>query len=162
MSVMKSSVFSLFALTLVWVILSEAFSPRVIITGIIASVICLYFCRKHLPSSKLGNVSFFRMALYPFYLIGQIYLSAFTVIKIILTGAKVDVIETDTTITNKFLRDVLSISITLTPGSILLDSEGEKITVLRLRGKNAVDDDRETAGALLKGKLEKALLKIQK
>jgi len=159
---MISSIFTALALTFVWIILNESFSPATIITGIVISIGCVYFSHKYLPAKKIGNVNFLRLALYPFYLIGQVYLSAFVVIKIILTGAKVDVVEVDTKITNDFLKDVLSISITLTPGSILLYLRGEKITVLRLRGINATDENREITGDLLKGKLEKMLLKIQK
>lgn len=155
-------IFRVIALTSVWIILSENFSLVSAITGIVISIGCIYFFHRNLPVNKIGNVNFFRLAAYPFYLIGQIYLSGFTVMKMILFGAKVDVIEADTKITNGFLKDLLSISITLTPGSIFLDQQGEKLTVLRLKKIDAIDDTAESAGDLLKGKLERALLKIQK
>jgi len=145
-----------------WVVLSGSFSQVAVITGIVVSVCCLYFSRKYLPSNKTGKVSFLKLALYPFYLIGQIYISAFYVMKIILTGAKVDIIEADTKITNEFLRNVLSISITLTPGSIMLDLNDGRLFILWLRGINDIDMDTESAGELIKGKLEKKLLKAQR
>jgi len=159
---MKSGIFIVIALTFAWVILSENFSPASIAIGIFVSATCLFFSRKYLPANERGNFNVFWLILYPFYLIGQIYLSAFTVIKAIFTGVKVDVIEVDTKLTNMFLKNVLAMSITLTPGSILLDLKGEKITALRLRGINDANKGMENAGDLLKGKLEKALLKIQR
>jgi len=150
------------ALTLLWIILSENVSTFIIITGVAVSLLCLYFSRKYLPINKMSNVRFFRLGLYLLYLIGQVYVSAVYVIRIILVGAKVEIIQTDTEITNEFLNNVLSVSITLTPGSILLDSKNGRITVLWLKGKNDPDVDTEKAGEIIKGKLEKKLLKVQK
>ena len=107
-------------------------------------------------------MSFSKLALFPFFLVRQVYLSAFVVIKIILTGAKVDVIEVDTKLESEFLRLVLSVAVTLTPGSILLELKDKKLVILRLRGVNEADADVENARDLIKEKLENRLLKAQR
>jgi len=130
--------------------------------GIAVSVGCLYFYQKFIPASEARDVSFSKLALFPFFLVRQVYLSAFVVIKIILTGAKVDVIEVDTKLESEFLRLVLSVAVTLTPGSILLELKDKKLVILRLRGVNEADADVENARDLIKEKLENRLLKAQR
>lgn len=158
----KSSVFIVIALAFIWVILSGSFSLLTIAIGIAISISCLYVYKKFIPASEEHDVSYFKLALFPLFLARQIYLSAFVVIKIILTGAKVDVIEVDTKLESEFLRLILSVSVTLTPGSILLELKDRKLVILRLRGINEVDADVENVKDLIKEKLEKRLLKAQR
>jgi multicomponent Na+:H+ antiporter subunit E len=149
------------ALTLVWVLLSERLSVFVVVTGIAASILCLSFSRRYLPFKEITNVRFKKLVTYPFYLIGQVYLSGFYVIRIIITGARVDMAEFKTDISNEFLRVILANSITLTPGSILLDLKGDTLTALWLR-KKSDPAGHENVGEILKGGLEKRLLKAEK
>ena len=77
----------------------------------------------------------------------------------ILFGAKAEIIEVNTKIEDEALRVILSDSITLTPGSIMLDLTDDKIIVLWLRGRN---NKIENAEAFVKGALEEKLLKTTK
>ena len=82
--------------------------------------------------------------------------------KMILFGKpRADILETHTTITNRALRVILADSVTLTPGSVLLDLSEDKITVVMLRDKRDSENP-ENADELIKGGLEKKLLKAQK
>ena len=157
----KNSIYLITLLTLVWVVLCEELSVRVVATGIVTSAGCICFCRKYLPLSTITGVNFLKLGMYPFYLIGQIYLAGIDAIKLIIKGAKVDIIEVKTKITNDFLRVILANSITLTPGTVSLDLNGESITVLWLRDKTSGSEDMDNAGELIKGKLERKLLKSQ-
>ena len=65
-------------------------------------------------------------------------------------------------ISNSFLQTILANSITIVPGSISLDLKGDTITVLRFIEKTNVPKDPEIAGEMLKGKLEKTLLKMER
>ena len=96
-----------------------------------------------------------------FYLLKEIYVAGFHVIGIILKGqARTDIVQVRTKITNESLRIVLADSITLTPGSVLLDLTGDTITVVWLRG---VDEPEEVTNQekLIMGGLEDALIKAQ-
>jgi len=157
----KNNIYSIAALILVWIVLRETFSLFTVIIGAVLSIACVYFYHKYLPLKRIKNVKFPRLAFYVFYLIGQIYLAGFYVIKLIILGAKADVIELKTKVTNDSLKVLLADSITLTPGSILLDLENENITLLCLKEKNDTRD-LEAMDNFLKGRLENQLLKVQK
>ena len=145
----------------IWIILSESFTFFNIVSGIIISIGCLYISTKLLPAQKIKNVKVYRLSFYLFYLIGQIYISAFKVIKLIFTGAEVNIVTLKTRLSNSFLQTVLANSITLPPGTISLELKDNTITVLRLKSKKDTMDD-ETVGELIKNKFEKILLKMQK
>ena len=154
----KNSIYIIVALAIVWIILREQFSLFDVVAGLALGVACLYFYRKFLPLGDIQNVSFLKLIGYPFYLIGQIYLSGWYVIKIIFTGARVEVVDIDTTLKNDTLRVILADSITLTPGSILLELKDNILTLLWLRSINAPEST-ENAGTMLKSGLEDMLLK---
>ena len=158
---MKRSAFAVVALTVVWLIFTENFSVINAAVGAFISVGCLYFVGRFLPLKGQDNVDFGKLATFPFYLIAQIYVAGFHVIKIVLAGSKVDIVTLDTKITDEALRVILVDSITLTPGSILLDLDKEKITLLWIRDKN-LPGDQKTADEQLKSRLENRLLKAQK
>ena len=158
----RNTVWTILLLTVIWVILSESLTVFSVLTGIGISVLCTYFCYRFLPFPRITNINFFRLALFPFYLIGEVYLSAFNAIKLILTGANVDAIEIKTQISSNFLRTLLANSITLTPCTVSLELNDDTITVLMLTGKTNSRRDTENTVASIKNKLEKMLLKAQK
>ena len=157
----KSGIYATIALTFLWVLLREEFSVSTVIIGFIVSAACMFYSQKYLPLEKIADVNFFKLIFYPIYLLGQIYWAGFYVIKIILTGAKIDIVEIDTKIKSNTLRVILADSITLTPGSILLDLTDDKITLVWLRPKNSPVPC-EGDGDKIKGHMEKTLLKAQK
>jgi multicomponent Na+:H+ antiporter subunit E len=161
MTLGKANVFTMAALLLVWILLVGSVTPRAIITGLAVSAVAMFFMAKFLPFQGLAHVNFLKLATYPFFLIGQIYAAGFQVIKIILKGPKVAIVTVTTKIEAEALRILLVDSITLTPGSILLELNGDQITLLWIRDKNAPPDP-QAADRLLKDKLERRLLKAQK
>jgi len=158
----KGNVIIVMALTFVWIILVESLSIVAISTGITISVACVFFAKKYLPLDKIRGVNFSKLATYPFFLIGQIFSSSIYVSKIILFGAKTDIVEVETSIENDSLRVMLADSVTLTPGSLLLELQDGKMTILWLRGKNAPDVTQVAdANIQIMGKLEDRLAKAQ-
>jgi multisubunit Na+/H+ antiporter MnhE subunit len=91
-----------------------------------------------------------------------VYIAGFLALRVVLTGAHVEIVEVKTEITNKFLRTILVNSITLVPGSVSLDLQDDAITVLWLQKKTEGSSNIENAGELIKGKLERMLRKMQK
>jgi len=157
-----NTLYAIFLLTAVWVILCENFSLFSVITGVIISAGCLLFCRKLLPFPKIKSINLFRLAIYFLYLITQMYLAGILIIKIILTGADTDVIKVKTQIKSGFLRTLLANSITLIPGTVSLDAQDGAITVLHFKEKADQSRNPEKIGQEIKGGLEKMLLKMQK
>ena len=161
----KGKVVVILALAVVWMILIESFSWIGILSGIAIGIGCVFFSGHYLPLAKIKGVNFNKLITYPFYLIGQVFLSATYVSKIIFKGAKTDIVEIDTNIENDSIRVMLADSVTLTPGSVILELDGEKMTVLwlRERGSPEIEDiEKSVVAEKIMGKLEKRLIKAQK
>lgn len=150
------------ALTCVWVLLLEGFTVAIILSGLFFSAVVLIFCNKALPMGKISNVRFTKLAIYPFFLIGQIYVAGFHVIKLIFTGTDVEIIQVKTEIENESLRILLVDSVTLTPGSILIGMEGKEFSLLWLKGKRDHNLSVEERDYAIKGKLEKWLIRAER
>jgi len=139
----------------------ESFSAVAIGVGLAISIGCVVFSHRYLPLAKIKGVDFGKLATYPFFLVGQIFSAGIYVSKIILCGARTDIVQARTGLTNDSLRIMLADSVTLTPGSLLLEIKGEEMTILWLRNKddpdveNTVGIDKQIMGKL-EGKLEKA------
>jgi len=148
-------------LTVIWIIFREEFSLFSIVVGIVICIGCIAYSRYFLPLNKIVGVNYARLFLYVFDLIWQIYLSGFYVINMIIRGkARADIVSVKTSITNETLRVILADSITLTPGSILLDLTEDNITVVVLMSKE--DPEIDDPDTLVKGNLEEKLLKAQR
>jgi len=156
-----SSIFITLMLVIVWIILVEDFSVSTILAGLVVSMCCTYFFYRALPWKKVTDVDFVNLITYPFFLIGQVYVAGFYVLKIIIKGGRVEVLELGTEIKSEYLRALLAHSTTLTPGSIALDMKDDKMTALWLREPGEMPDI-SVADAIIKGKLEERLLKAQK
>ncbi|MCL1989142.1 MAG: Na+/H+ antiporter subunit E [Firmicutes bacterium] len=153
-----SKIIMIVILTFVWALLAGEFNLFNLAVGLVLSVLSLYFVRTLLPAEPITGVKLLRLAVYPFYIIGQIYLASFAVIKMIFTNAEMQIVQTETTLKNDFLRTLLGNSITLTPGTILLDRTDTHLTVLRLHEKSDTTD----SAAAVKGTIEQKLTKIEK
>ena len=158
----KNKLYAVVVLSLMWVILREEITLLTAATGIVISFGCVYFCHRFLPWEKLAPIRPFRLMAYLFYLLWEVYVAGLLAIHIVLTDAHVEIVKVKTKITNKFLRTILVNSITLVPGSVSLDLNDDTITVLWLQKKGVSARDIENAGELIKGKLERMLIKVQK
>ena len=158
----KNSIYIVIIFSIIWIILTESLAVWSVTTGVVISVICALFYNKLLVMEKIADVRFGRLAIYIVYLVGQIYLAGFAAIKLIVKGAKVDIVEVNTDIESDFLRVLLANSITLTPGTLTLELQDDMIIILWLRDKNHGFEDTEDYDETIKGGLERMLLKAQK
>jgi len=153
------SIFKVAILTGIWFIFRGTISfPEMLIAVAISSV-CVWYSHKFIPLNSIKGINFFKLLLFFFYLIGQIYISGFVVIKMILTGATSYVVKIKTSLQNETLRIILGDSITLTPGSTLLDITDDNITVVLLCSKNDSEPLKDV-DKKVKGNLEKQLAKV--
>ena len=158
----RNALYAVLLLTFVWSILRESFSILTVAAGIVISALCIFFCHKFLPLPRTPELHVLRLAVYPFFLIWQVYVAGLSAIKLILTDAHVEIVEIKTGLSSLFLRIVLVNSITLVPGSVSLDLKDDVITVLWLKKKSAGPDHTKNAGERIKGGMERMLLKAQK
>jgi len=158
----RNLIYMVLIFTVIWLILREEFSIETVLIGLSVSTVCVFFCRKFLPLEQITGVNYFRFFIYIFYLIGQMYLGALAAIRLVIKGAKADVVEISTDITNDFLRVMLGNSITLVPGSVTLEVKKSKLTVLLLHEKTWGLLELADASDKVKGGLEHKLLMAQK
>jgi len=155
----RSTIFVIAALTLVWVLLVEQLTVQSIITGVIIGVMCVYVVKKFLKFQEIDHVNFYKLAFYPFWLIGRIFMDAVFVMKMIFSNAKWGVTVEKLNLDNEVLRIMLAEAITLTPGSIFLNLKDKDLTLLCLG-----DRKHEGYPAIVETlrRIEKILLKAQK
>ena len=160
---MKRNIFYMIVIfTVIWIVLMEQFTLWSVGAGLAVSALCAVFCRIFLPLDKIAGVNYFRFFIYLVYLIGQVYVAAICAVKLVIKGAKSDIVVVDTEITNDFLRVMLANSITLVPGSVALDMDDGKITILMLSEKGDGPEELKDATDRIKDVLEKRLMKAQK
>ncbi|MCL2226565.1 MAG: Na+/H+ antiporter subunit E [Oscillospiraceae bacterium] len=158
----RNMIYMVIIFTIIWLVLREEFTLASVLIGFAVSTVCVLFCRKFLPLEKIAGVNYFKFFIYIIYLIGQMYLGAISAIRLVVKGAKADVVEIRTDITNDFLKVMLANSITLVPGSVTLEVRGDKIVVLLLHEKTWGLLELANASDKVKGGLEDKLLKAQK
>ncbi|MCL2168499.1 MAG: Na+/H+ antiporter subunit E [Defluviitaleaceae bacterium] len=160
----KHGFFILVALAVIWLILAETVSWMSLAMGLLIAAFVVFFSDKFLPRvTKATTVRFSKLIFYPFYLLGQVYLAGFSMLKFVITGAKVDLVPVKTTLKSEPLKVLLMDSMTFVPGSISLDIEDDTITMLWFYDKK-IDKDKlsnDEIGRLLKTGLEKRLLKAE-
>ena len=153
----KHTFFVLLALTVVWMILMEEVSWRALGVGMLTAMICMHFGNRFLPYEEIKDVNFFKLATYPLFLVGQIYVAGMQVIKVILMGYKMDVITMKTGLKNEALRIIMAESITLIPGSISLELEDDFVTAMWITTSKSPDLNQAEREEAIKGKLERRL-----
>ena len=155
-------IFGVFILLCIWILLMESVSPVSLVSGLIFSMATLWFCNSTLPLGKIRNVNFFKLIFFPLFLIGQVYLAGFYIAKVIFLGGEVEVVDIESKLTNESLLNVLADSITLTPGSTVIQAHGNQLKVLWLKNHRDANIPQAEKGDAIKGSMENWLLKAEK
>lgn len=142
----------------VWCILFERIDIPVLLSGIVASLVGLHITEKYLMGAAYNikyPFNFLWIIEYGFFLFIEIYKAGFKTIMMIFTkDINPGVVDIYTTQKDSHKVTILANSITLTPGTITIDKEDQKLTVLWL---NVESKKAKKAGDLIKGNLEKHL-----
>ena len=131
----RHTIFVSIALTFIWVIFMEEISWKTIAIGLFMSMLCLHFISIFLNFEEIKNVNFFKLIKYPVWLIIRIYIDAIFLIKCIITGAKWGIVTDNIHLRNESLQILLTDSITLTPGSVYISRDNNKIKLLYIGSK---------------------------
>ena len=121
-------------LTAIWILLNERLDLFVLISGIIFSIIAIYFTNKVLLGqsySKLYSLPFLTILSYLFYLFFQILKSGFSAIPKVFKGnCRVKIVTYRTTLKNQLAISLLANAITLTPGTVTIEKNGNILSIL--------------------------------
>lgn len=159
---MRSKLLFILLLWGFYVGLTESFSVLNILTGLVLAIICVLFTQKFIPLPAITDVNLTRIFYWPLWVIVQVYIAGISVVKAIIFGGKVSIVEVETKLSSETLRIMLSRSMTLTPGTIFLSLRDNKIVVLWLRQKTdpEITNQQELNDAIL-ASLENILMKAQ-
>lgn len=143
-----------------WVILVGQLDGPTLLLGLVVGAVSLIVTERYLLEASYYDhypLDLLHLAYYGLGLILEIYKAGLSTIPIILTGKiNVRVVEIETSLEDDYHRSILANSITLTPGTITLDLQDNRLTVLWLK---ADTPDMALAGERIKGKLERRLQK---
>lgn len=155
---MKKSVALLWSMLLLlfWIILCEKFNIEVLLIGVVIASTVTYLNRNILPSesARLRKIPLY--VLYLILLLKEIILANINVAKIVLSpkmNISPCIVRLKTHLKSSLHRAILANSITLTPGTLTLQLEGDELVVHCLM-KEYIPD-------LVHSKFEKLLLKIE-
>lgn len=152
-------IITLFLITAFWLVLAETFTLREAVFGFFFALIALLFTNYLILDKESYSEKFFipvtTVIVYAIYLLYQIYAAGFSAMKRVITGhIKVCIVEIETSLDNDFLISLLANSITLTPGTVTLDRNGEKLKIIWLSDSA---EDPKTRDKLIKGRFESIL-----
>ena len=143
-----------------WLILIDKVTPLLILVGLSLAVLALWFNNSILHHDfEADHIQLhpFILPRYFFHLMVQIYIAGFqTIVKIINGRINPDIIEIETDLENDFYICLLANSITLTPGTVTIDKDHNKLLILWL---DCETKNNLIAGDLIKGKFEQILRK---
>ncbi len=154
------NIFIVLICLLVWMILIEKPTYLNAAVGASLAIGAVWFNSRVLHHDRESEVFRLQPLIFPFYilyLLLQIYIAGIQTIGKIITGnIHPDIVDIETQLENDLYICFLANSITLTPGTVTIDKEGQKLKVLWL---NCETKDKEKAGEMIKGKFEKILRK---
>lgn len=109
------------------------------------------------PLAKAYPIDLLLLFSYTFKLLIEIYKAGYNVIKAIISG-KVDpqIFTIKTSLKSAMMQSILANSITLTPGTVTIDMQGQQLDVLWLTPTTKHSD---RAGDIIKGKFETHLMR---
>lgn len=146
--------------SILWVILNETINLFQLVLGSILGFIAIFMSENYFTLTNYSETYRIKPVVliqYTLYLFYQIFYAGFATTKLIITG-KVNpgIVVIETALEDDFKRCMLANSITLTPGTVTIDSTDNKLTVLWI---NCETEDPVKAGEIIKGKFESILLK---
>ncbi|MFC1571530.1 Na+/H+ antiporter subunit E [Candidatus Margulisiibacteriota bacterium] len=150
-------------LFVVWLLFTFSLRPFSLLLGVVFSFIIALFTydlfiekEEKIQQGRLPRFQYF--PLYVFVLLWEIYWSSFIVVyQVITMRINPGIVKIRTRLKSRFACALLANSITLTPGTVTVDLEGDQLTVHWLAVK---DTNAHRAAKKIKGSFEAQLRRI--
>ena len=163
------AVISTFILCFVfWLLLTWNFDTQELVAGAIVSLAAALFCARFFIHEKafwmLNPAKFGALFVYIFVFLGELIKANVDVAKRCFGGCtdvKPGIVKVPVDLDKEYGQAMLANSITLTPGTITLDvAEQEGKTYYYIHWIDVAETDREKAGEIIKGRMEKWVRRI--
>ena len=153
---------------LFWVLLTWSFTPQEMIAGAVVSLAAALFTSGffiHENAFRLANpVRFGALVAYVFIFLGELIKANLDVARRCFGGCKEvnpGIVKVPVELEGDYAQAMLANSITLTPGTITLDiAEQDGQTYYYIHWIDVAEQDREKAGDMIKGRMEKWIRRI--
>ncbi len=153
---------------LFWVLLTWSFTPQEMIAGAVVSLAAALFTSGffiHENAFRLANpVRFGALIAYVFIFLGELVKANLDVARRCFGGCREvnpGIVKVPVELEGDYAQAMLANSITLTPGTITLDiAEQDGKTWYYIHWIDVAETDREMAGKIIKGRLEKGIRRI--
>ena len=159
----------LLVLLALWILFNGKFTPEILLFGLVLSSAITWFCWRFMDYSFKAEKTALRLipgALgYLWLLICEIVKSNLTLLGYVYSGREVKpkLVTFRTPLRSRLARNVLSNSITLTPGTITMDiAEEEGQTYYYVHWIDVTAPSGKEAGDAIKGALEKGVRRVFK
>ena len=163
------AVISTFILCFVfWLLLTWNFDTQELVAGAIVSLAAALFCARFFIHEKafwmLNPAKFGALFVYIFVFLGELIKANVDVARRSLGGCtdvNPGIVKVPVDLDKEYGQAMLANSITLTPGTITLDvAEQEGKTYYYIHWIDVAETDREKAGEIIKGRMEKWVRRI--
>jgi multicomponent Na+:H+ antiporter subunit E len=148
-------------LGITWVVFNERLDTMTLLSGMAVGGFAIIVTNKLVLKESYRrryHLHFWKAALYLLRLFYEIYAAGFEAVYRMFTGRiNVGVVDITTELTDDFSVCLLANSITLTPGTVTLDREGQNLKVIWLTVKTR---DPVLAGEEIKGLFERLLREV--
>lgn len=155
---MKGKALFFFALYIFWIILSERFTIESFSIGLAVVLLVLFFNREE--KADKAKLSFRKLIIFAkvgLLLLKEIVLSNIDVARVVLSRnmeIQPQLFEYETSLKSEKLRVIFANTITITPGTITVSLDGNKLLIHALRDVNI--------SGVTESKIEKLLLDIER
>jgi len=144
--------------TLLWVIFMENSHIFTIVTGLLIASLSITLIERYILHGtfyELYPFNLYRMLNFSFFLLKEIYKSGLSMIPLLIKGqASPTFMEITTDLEDNLSLVMLSNAITLTPGTITVDIEGQRLLVLWM---NPTTNHPTEAAEIIKGAIERKI-----
>jgi multicomponent Na+:H+ antiporter subunit E len=160
---MKKRIFQFLIYLIMWVLLTWSLKFQDLMAGIVVASVVTILTRKLFPDSfinLMNPIRFVFALLYIPYLVYYILLANLDVAYRVLNPnlpIKPGIIKVKTSLKNEFAKTILANSVTLTPGTLTVDVDGENFYVHWI---NVSSDNIEVQKKIILGRFERILRRI--
>lgn len=144
--------------TCIFIILNERLSVLTVTMGIVVAVISIWITNKILEIDyvEMFHINAWLILTYFWLIIRDTYVAGFDTIKRTLTGdIKPNFIDYQTKIEDEYLRAMFANAVTMPPGTIVVNRDGETMSIL------TVGFERDSFVKETEEKIEKHILKFE-
>lgn len=127
-----------------WLALAEEYTPRLIISGLVASVVSYQIYRwllKHAETDPVERIPLFKVFHYTVVLMTEICIATgHQILRVASGNSETEVFTVPLVIENNLAKALIANAVTLTPGTATIELKSKSLTILGYKQANGQED----------------------